>query len=154
MRDLNRSLKVKFIEIEHKKGNDKYASDEDIILDVLLYAEKSIEKCRINCTIRTPDGLSLCNNSSSTFFNIEAGMQKKLRYTLHNPGLAAGCYVLSFSVGIGNMGSGETNFDVITNAITLEIDRPQKYGNNYYAKWDTRGWGYILLQNNIEELPL
>ena len=154
MRDLNRSLKVRFISIEHKKGDDRYASDEDIILDILIQAQKTVDQCRINCTIRTPDGLSLCNNSSSTFFNIEAGIQKKLRYTLHNPGLAAGCYTLSFSVGVGNMESGETNFDVVTNAITLEIDRPKQDGNNYYAKWDTRGWGYILLQNNIEELTI
>ena len=154
MRDLNRSLKVKFIEIEHKKGNDKYASDEDIILDVLIYAERSVEQCRINCTIRTPDGLSLCNNSSSTFFNIAAGQHKKIRYTIHNPGLAAGCYSLAFSVGIGNMESGETNFDVITNAITLEIDRPKQNGKAFFAKWDTHSWGYILLHNNIEELPL
>ncbi|MBR0170749.1 MAG: ABC transporter ATP-binding protein [Bacteroidales bacterium] len=154
MRDPDRSLKVKFISIEHEKGDDKYASDEDIVLDVVIYAEKHVDQCRINCTIRTPDGLSLCNNSSSTFFNIGAGKQKKLRYTLHNPGLALGCYMLSFSVGIGNMESGETNFDVITNAITLEVERPSKGANTYFAKWDTHSWGYILLKNSIEELPI
>ena len=154
MRDLNRSLKVKINSIEHEKGNDKYASDEDIVLHIVIQAEKSVEQCRINSTIRTPDGLSLCNNSSSTFFSIEAGQQKKLRYTLHNPGLAVGCYTLSFSVGIGNTESGETNYDVIANAVTLEVDRPRKDGNGYFSKWDVHAWGYILLQNDIEELPL
>lgn len=154
MRDKNRSLKVKFLSIEHLKGNDVYASDENIVLDVIIEAEKAVEQCRINCTIRTPDGLSLCNNSSSTYFNIASGEKKKLRYTLINPGLAIGRYNLSFSVGIGNMESGETNFDVVTNAITLEIDKPCKDANNYYVKWDTHSWGYILMQNTIEELPL
>lgn len=154
MRDHNRSLKVKFLSIEHEKGNDLYASDENIILDIIVEAEKAVEQCRINCTIRTPDGLSLCNNSSSSFFNISFGEKKRLRYTLKNPGLTIGNYNLSFSVGIGNMESGETNFDVVTNAVTLEIDKPRKDANNYYLKWDTHSWGYILMQNTLEELPL
>ena len=154
MRDNNRSLKVKFLSFEHLKGSDVYASDEDIALEVIVEAEKSVEHCRINCTIRTPDGLSLCNNSSSTYFNIAAKEKKRLRYTLINPGLVIGRYNLSFSVGIGNMETGETNFDVVTNAITLEIDKPKKDNNNYYVKWDTPAWGYILLKNTIEELPL
>ena len=152
MRDKNRSMKVMFMSIEHTKNSDIYASDEDIVLDIVIKAQKGVEKCRINCTIRTLDGLSLCNNSSSTFFDIGDGEQKTLRYTLKNPGLAAGQYDLSFSVGIGNMESGETNFDVITNAITLEIDKPHKDSDAYYTKWDRQAWGYILLNNTIEEL--
>ncbi len=154
MRDLNRSLKVKFISIEHQKGSDIYASDEDVVLDVVLEAHKDVEQCRINCTVRTLDGLSLCNNSSSTIFAINAREQKRIRYTLINPGLAVGRYQLSFSVGVGNMESGETNYDVITNAITLEIDKPCKNSESYYVKWDKRSWGYILMKNTIEELPL
>lgn len=154
MRDKNRSLKVKFLSIEHLKGNDTYASDENIELAILVKADKEVENCRINCTIRTIDGVSLCNNSSTQFFNINADEQKKMKYIIINPGLALGCYTLSFSVGIGNMTTGETNFDVITNAVTLEIDRPNKDGSDFYAKWDTRGWGYILLQNQLEEMSI
>ena len=154
LRDNNRSLKVQFLTIEHAKGSDIYASDEDIVLHITVEAQKAVEHCRINCTIRTIDGLSLCNNSSSSFFDIGAGCRKKLKYTLSNPGLAVGTYKLSFSVGIGNMESGETNFDVVTDAIILEIDKPRKNGNGYYAKWDTHSWGYILLHNTLEELPL
>ena len=153
MRDRNRSQKVVFLSFEHIKQSDSYASDEDIVLDITIKAQKAVDQCRINCTIRTPDGISLCNNSSSTFFNIKDGEQKKLRYTLKNPGLAAGQYKLSFSVGIGNMESGETNFDVITDAITLEIDKPHKNSNTFYTKWDRQSWGFILLENTIEELP-
>ena len=77
-----------------------------------------------------------------------------MRYTIINPGLVAGQYNLSFSVGIGNMESGETNFDVVTNAVTLEIDKIKKDSDAYYAKWDTYSWGHILLRNTIEELPI
>ena len=154
MRDLERSLKVKFISIEHAKGNDKYASDENIVLDIVIRAKNSVEQCRINCTIRTPDGVSLCNNSSSAFFDIEAGYTKKIRNTLINPGLAVGNYQLSFSVGVGNMEIGETNFDVVSNAVTLEIDKLSNVTDKYYAKWNTHSWGYILVKNTIEELPL
>ena len=153
MHDNNRSLKVKFVSVEHVKGNDVYASDENIILDIVIEAEKAVDECRINCTIRTIDGLSLCNSSSSTCFNIASGERKKMRYTLLNPGLALGQYKLSFSVGIGNMEKGETNFDVVTDVVTLEIDKPRKDADNYFAKWDTRSWGYILLNNTIEEIP-
>ena len=153
-RDMNRSLRVRFISIEHQKSSDVYASDEDIVLDIVIEAQKSVEQCRINCTIRTVGGLSLCNNSSSSYFSIGAQKQKKIRYTLINPGLAVGRYVLSFSVGIGNMESGETNFDVITNAVTLEIDKPRKGSESYYVKWDANSWGFILLKSIIEELPL
>ena len=152
IRDPNRSLKVLFLSVEHTKQSDIYASNEDIVLDISIKAKKSVKQCRINCTIRTPDGLSLCNNSSSTFFDIREGEQKTMRYTLKNPGLAVGLYNLSFSIGIGNMESGETNYDVITNAISLEIDRPNKDSNTYYTKWDRQAWGYILLNNTIEEL--
>ena len=152
MRDYNRSLKVVFISLEHIKGSNIYASDENIALKIVVKAEKPVTDCRINCTIRTIDGQSLCNNSSETYFNINEGETKVLKYTLDNPGLAVGKYTLSFSVGIGNMTIGETNFDVVTNALTIEIDRPHKNKDSYYAKWDSFSWGHILLQNTLEEI--
>ena len=125
MRDINRSLKVRFISIEHIKNSDIYASDEDIVLKINILAQKQVENCRINCTIRTIDGLSICNNSSKAHFDIYEDEQKVLRYTLFNPGLVVGKYTMSFSVGIGNMESGEAIFDVITDVLTLTIDKPQ-----------------------------
>ena len=151
MRDYNRSLKVSFISLEHLKGNNNYASDEDIVLKIVVKAEKSVDDCRINCTIRTLDGQALCNNSSETYFNIKEET-KVLKYTLINPGLAVGKYTLSFSVGIGNMTIGESNFDVITNALTIEIDKPHKDADSYFVKWDNFSWGHILLQNKLEEI--
>jgi len=152
MRDYNRSLKVAFVSLEHIKGNHQYASDENIVLKIVVKAEKAVTDCRINCTIRTIDGQALCNNSSETYFNIKEGETKVLKYTLANPGLAVGKYTLSFSVGIGNMTIGETNFDVVTNALTIEIDKPHKNKDSYYAKWDSFSWGHILLQNTLEEI--
>ena len=152
MRDYNRSLKVSFMSLEHLKGNNLYASDEDIVLKIVVKAEKSVDDCRINCTIRTLDGQALCNNSSETFFNIKEEETKSLKYTLINPGLAVGKYTLSFSVGIGNMTIGESNFDVITNALTIEIDKPHKDADSYFVKWDNFSWGHILLQNTLEEI--
>ena len=152
MRDFNRSLKVTFISLEHIKGSNIYASDENIVLKIDVKAKKTVADCRINCTIRTIDGQALCNNSSETYFNIKEGETKTLKYTLVNPGLTVGKYTLSFSVGIGNMTIGETNFDVVTNALTIEIDKPHKDADNYFVKWDSFSWGHILLQNTLEEL--
>ena len=152
MRDFNRSLKVAFVSLEHIKGNNVYASDENIVLKVVVKAKKNMTDCRINCTIRTIDGQALCNNSSETYFNIKEGETKVLKYTLVNPGLTVGKYTLSFSVGIGNMTIGETNFDVVTNALTIEIDKPYKDKDSYYVKWDNFSWGHIILHNNLEEI--
>jgi lipopolysaccharide transport system ATP-binding protein len=152
MRDRNRSLKLEFISLEHIKGNNKYASNENISLKIVIKANSATKDCRINCTIRTLDGQSICNNSSETYFNIEDGQIKTFKYTLINPGLAIGKYTLSFSVGIGNMMTGETNFDVLTNALTIEISKPYKDCNYNYVKWDYGSWGHILMQNTLEEL--
>ncbi|MBR1783957.1 MAG: ABC transporter ATP-binding protein [Bacteroidales bacterium] len=152
MRDINRSLKVKFISIEHAKGDNTYAADEDIVLLIEVKSDKSVEHCRINCTIRTTDDLSICTNSSTKYFNIGQGESKRFRYTLHNPGLVVGNYLLSFSVGVGNAEEGETNFDVVTNATSINIDRPRKNEESYFLKWDTFSWGHILMENSLEEL--
>ena len=61
---------------------------------------------------------------------------------------------MSFSVGVGNMEEGETNFDVITNAISLEIDKPYVHADKQYAKWDVQSWGYILMKSSIEEIAI
>ena len=154
MRDHNRSLRVQFVSFEHSKASDIYASDEDIKIDIILFAAKDVQNCRINCTIRTTDGISICNSSSDAFFNIKANEKKKVRYTLQNPHLVIGKYRMSFSVGVGNMEEGETNFDVITNAISLEIDKPYAHADKQYAKWDVPSWGYILMKSCIEEIAI
>ena len=104
--------------------------------------------------ILTTNGMAICNNSSNQLFSIKKSEQKKLKYTIINPGLTVGIYTLSFSVGIGDVTTGETNYDVITNVTSIEIDRQHKDSNTFIAKWDSFSWGHIILKSNIEEITI
>ncbi len=152
MRDMNRSLQVRFLSIEHLKGSDVYASDENIVLGVSIESDINVKDCRINCTIFSAEGVPICNNSSTSFFDVSKGETLSLEYTLLNPGLVAGIYSISFSVGTGNMTIGETNFDVLKHAISFEIDRPFRGKEEYYARWNKSIFGDIYLKSNIRVL--
>ena len=152
MRDLNRSMTVRFLSIEHAKGSVQYASDENIELIICIESDKDIQECRINCTIFTDDEIPICNNSSNHFFSINKKETKKLRYTLIAPKLALGNYLLSFSVGMGNATVGETNFDVVRHVLSIQIIKPYQSTNEQFVKWDRNGWGSIMMQSTCEEI--
>ena len=145
MRDMNRSLEAVFISFTHKKESMIYASDEDIVLFIKVQSKRKVENCRINCTIKNNRGNALCNNSALSFFDISEGEVKEIEYTIHNPGLIEGAYSISFSLGTGNMTLGETNFDVVQDVVTFEIDRVKKDTDLYYARWSRDGYGEIYI---------
>ena len=151
MRDKNRSMSVRFISISHKKKSEKYATDENIVLNITIEADREVEQCRINCTIYTDDEVPICNNSSNQHFNIKKGQVLNLEYELINPGLALGKYLMSFSVGMGNAKTGETNFDVIRNVLSIDIFKPHLLSDDVYMKWD-RSWGQIVMDSKYKIL--
>lgn len=152
MHDKNRSLKAKFLSFEHIKGSTKYATDEDIVLRIKIYSDYDIQNCRINSTVYTSEKVAICNNSSEDYFHIYAGQTIDVEYIIHNPGLVIGNYNMNFSIGIGNMTEGETNYDVVKAPITFEIDKPYKDENKYYVKWDKHGWGNIYMRTETRVL--
>ena len=152
MRDLSRSLQVKFVSLEHLKGSDIYASDENIILGVCVESSINVKDCRINCTIFSSEGVAICNNSATSFFDIKKNERLNLEYTLLNPGLVAGTYTISFSVGTGNMTMGETNYDVLPHAMAFEIDRPFQGKEEYYVRWNKSIFGDIYMKSTIRQL--
>lgn len=152
MRDPGRSKEVIFLSIQHIKESAVFASDENLPLIITIKAFHDVNACRICCTINNSEGVPICNNSSDTFFPIKKGEIKRIKYTLINPGLVNGGYSISFSVGTGNMTTGETNFDVVKNPITFEIDKPHKNGNQYYVQWIHQTYGYIFMHSITETL--
>jgi hypothetical protein len=64
--------------------------------------------------------------------------------------LVADIYTLSFSVGTGNATEGETNFDVVQNVLSFEIDRINASENRYFAKWNSN-WGNVFF-NTLTEI--
>lgn len=151
-RDMNRSLLVRFLSIEHLKCSDVYASDEDIVLGVCIESDINVKDCRINCTVFSAEGVAVCNNSSTSFFDVKKGEKLNLEYTLINPGLVAGVYTISFSVGTGNMTIGETNYDVLQHVVSFEIDRPFKDKDEYYVRWNKSIFGDIYLKSRVRVL--
>ncbi|MBR1850470.1 MAG: ABC transporter ATP-binding protein [Bacteroidales bacterium] len=145
MRDMGRTMAAKMISVSQVKESCTYASDEDIVLRIKIESSINISECRVNCTIDSSSDTPICTNSSVNFFDISAGETKEIEYTILNPGLTWGKYSVSFSVGTGNMTTGETNFDVVRNAIFFEIDRPSATSNTAYAKWNADSWGNIYL---------
>ncbi len=150
MRDMNRSLLARFISLEHVKGTDVYASDEDIVLNIAVQSENDIEDCRINCTVFSAEGIPLCTNSSDNFFNLKGGCITTVEYTIINPGFVVGTYSISFSVGKGNTTTGETNYDVIQHALTFNIDRLSRDKDLFFVKWDKGTWGNLLLKSKLK----
>lgn len=151
MHDRNRSLIAKFVSFEHVKPSATYASDENIVLKIVISSSRKIHDCRCNCTIFNAEDIPVGNNSSQSFFDLEAGKHRTIEYTIINPGLAAGMYSISFSVGTGNAMTGETNFDVVQKVISFEIDRLYKDKDIFYAKW-AGNWGSVFIHSNTKVL--
>ena len=151
MRDMSRSLDVKFVSFKFNKETCEFASDEDISLIIEIESFKDVPNCRVNYTIFSIDSAPISNHSSDHCFQILKGQKKKIRFTIINPGLSVGYYSVSFSVGTGNMTTGETNFDVVSNIIQFSINKVSINGNDYYVKWD-KGWGNILGKAEVEEI--
>lgn len=143
---------VRFVELRHVKNATVYASDEDIPIHITLFSDKDVKDCRINCTVYSAEGIPVGCISSDQHFSIKANETKRVQYTIINPGFVTGSYSISFSVGLGNMMTGETNFDIIKNAITFSIDKPFAKQDTYYVVWHNNLWGNILMKSRLDEL--
>ena len=147
--DNNYGHDVTFEEISFEKIEPIYSSNEDIPIIISLNAKKNKDNCRINCTIFSVDGTPIGSNTSFDTFNIKAQEQKKVRYVIHAPNLTQGNYTMSFSVGTGNTDEGETNFDVIQDVLSFEVNKLDTKRN--FTKWNNN-WGRIFINSHTEEL--
>ena len=147
-RDKGLSRDVEFISFELNNTDTIYSSFEPISLKIRLLARKSHKDCRINCTIWDSEGIPVGSVVAFDSFNILAGEEKTIEYTIKNPGIANGLYTFSFSVGTGDATMGLTLYDAVRNFITFEINRIEN--NKYFAIW-RKAWGNIYLQSSLKE---
>ncbi len=148
-RDKGHSREVEFISFELNNADAVYSSFEPIILRIRLRARKSHNDCRINCTIWNSEGTPVGSVVAFDGFNILAGEEKTIEYTIKNPGIASGLYTFSFSVGTGDATMGLTLYDAARNFITFEVNRIED--NKYFALWK-KTWGDIYLQSSLKEI--
>ncbi len=147
--DQNYNHDIVFCSLAFERDVPKFAMDENITLTIVLKAAKNHENCRINCTIFSSKGYPIGSSTSFETFTVLMG-EKKIRYTIKSPRLVADIYTLSFSVGTGNATEGETNFDVVQNVLSFEIDRINASENRYFAKWNSN-WGNVFF-NTLTEI--
>ena len=152
MHDKTRSMDAKLIMAEFVDDKSTFASDEDIKIRVKVSSRVDIENCRVNIGVHDTMDAPIGAYSSNAFFKIGADEVKLLEYTLKRPNLGLGSYSLAFSVGMGNAQTGETNFDVVHQVLTFDIDKMSKDKDLYFVKWDSNSWGTIRFDAEMKEL--
>jgi len=146
---INPIKEVQFLSVEFAKKNNNFASDESIEIIFNVYANKAVNNCRINLTISALDGTPIGSVSNTETFATQQNKTQQVRISLLSPQLAIGKYSISFSVGIGNFTSCQTDFDVIRNVLSFEITHPNSHENISVSQWNA-GWGRIMFNSTTQ----
>lgn len=148
---LNQAKDVQFLSIEFAKQANTFKIDEPIEFIIQIHGNKNVEKCRINLTIYSADGTPIGSVSNTETFSIKHGEIKTIKISLKNNHLAMGYYNISFSVGLGNYLSCQTDFEVQKNILTFEIKSDLEQLIAAVGQWN-HGWGQIMLQSQTIEI--
>ena len=129
----------------------RYTPKESISFIFDLKANRTVPNCRINCGISTLDGNVVGSVSNEDTFLIRAGEMKKIRFSVVNHNLAPGKYFVSFSIGIGNYITGQTDFDYVENCFVIEVDTyiTGVADANACVQW-MKCWGHIMFPSVTE----
>ena len=139
-------LNVEFISVEFAKGKNLFASDEDIEFVFTIKANKDTPECRINTTIFGMDDIPIGGVSNTNMFSITKEETKKVSLKLYRHNLAYGEYKVSFSVGSGNLLTGQKDYDIIRNVLTFKITSLSVNSSSvgeHISQWK-RSWGNIM----------
>lgn len=142
----NYSKEIVIKSIRFANHNRVFKSDDTIPFIVELYANKTIENCRVNLTISSADGTPIGSVSSLYSFSINKNQIKRILFSIHNHNLAEGVYFTSFSVGIGNYTTHQRDFDAALNVLSFEINGINEIDSKIHtAQWESY-WGHIMFQ--------
>lgn len=147
-RDMGFRGDVTFVSFELLKDSATYASDEDIILEIVVKGNRSKNNCRINCTIWNSQTEPVGSVVSMQPFDIEEGETASIIYTIKHPYLALGRYTFTFSLGTGDAIQGLTLYDAVRFFLSFDVDKIHYVSNEYYAVWN-KEWGDIHFQSDV-----
>ena len=150
-RHLNRLKDVQFLSVEFAKKNNEFASDEPIEFIFTVFANKTVDDCRINLTIFSIDGNPIGSVSNTQTFKIKEGEIKKISLTLRDLFLAKGLYDVSFATGIGNLLTCQRDFDFVPHIIGFSITQLSANKSEDVAQWD-RNWGNIIWKGQTQTM--
>lgn len=152
MKDL--PLFVEFVSIGFKADKNTFAQNEDIEFAFVVRGNRQTDECRINATILGLDDVAVGSVSNTTFFKIGAGDVKKVTLRLYNHNLAYGEYKVSFSIGSGNLYSGQRDYDIVCNVLRFKINPINSIGKNELVVEWPHYWGHTMLPSEtiLEEI--
>lgn len=138
-------LNVEFISVEFSSKKNIFAPFDPVEFIFTVKANKDAPECRINTTVFGMDDIPVGGVSNTQMFTIKKDEVKRVTLKLYNHNLALGEYKVSFSVGSGNLLSGQKDYDIIRSVLTFKIDNISKDIDNqgYIAQWKP-SWGKIM----------
>ncbi|MBQ3715768.1 MAG: ABC transporter ATP-binding protein [Fibrobacter sp.] len=146
---INPAKEVQFLSVKFEKNCNEFATDEEIVFIFSVYANKTIENCRINLTIFSIDGTPIGSISNTETFSIQKKENRKIRLILQNSRLAMGNYEVSFSIGTGNYQTCQTDFDIISKILSFKITKPTLCDSISVSQWNSV-WGKIMFNSKTE----
>ncbi len=146
MRRKNMPLDVQFLSIQYTKQENKFATDEPIEFLIEVKANRDVENFRLNTTIFTMEDVPIGGVSNTTFFSIKNGEKKQIKFSLIGHNLVIGEYYVSFSLGMGNFITGQTDFDIIARVLTFKIDKYKQKSNIAFSQWN-KSWGNVAFHS-------
>jgi lipopolysaccharide transport system ATP-binding protein len=142
----NLPLTVQFISVEFAEQKNHFASDEPIDFYIKIKANRDVDNYRLNMTVYTMGDSPVGSVSNIKFFSIKKNEENTLKFSLVNHNLSAGNYNASFSLGTGNLSTGQTEYDIIKHVLTFKIDKYKLNSNMAFALWP-KSWGNIAFQS-------
>ena len=129
--------------------NDSVTTVSPIRLYITIRANKDIPNARVNCTIRGLEDMPIGTVSSNQTFELKKGEKRLIEYEIPNHNLSKGKYFISFSVGSGDYSTGQTDYEVVEDAVGFRIEQYSKEDKDSYVQW-VRNWGTSFFQHRVK----
>ena len=128
---------------------NQYATNDEMNVELTLFANQSIDNFRIAFGIYTIQEEGVAAHFTDPKFSIKKGETKKIKLKINKHQLAKGQYYFNFAIGKGNEETGVREFDIVMKTLFFEIAYTDRDHSKGIMMWDQQGWGKINFQNVV-----
>ncbi|MCQ2336017.1 MAG: ABC transporter ATP-binding protein [Paludibacteraceae bacterium] len=129
---------------------ENLSTDEPLNFEITLHRNLStIEKCQCAIIIRDTSDIRFATFVSPIITFSKNSDDTVAHISLKNHHLAAGKYKLQFDLGLKDYVNGTINYDIIPDALMIQVSKFSKNAQLSYAAWD-KTYGFILDCDSIE----
>lgn len=139
-------IEIKSVGFLEKFENNQYATNDQITIELNLFANKAVSDFRIAFGIYNVQEQGIASHFTQPKFSMNARETKKMQLKISHHQLAKGQYYFNFAVGKGNEITGVKEFDIVMKTLFFEIAFTDPGHNDRIALWDNSGWGHTNLQ--------